>query len=677
MKAKKVFLLILTILLFSSTVCTGVLAAERNTDPGGVLSAKQQMEKRTTATDKDTEDTTEASDPSGSQGNGRYRLDSVAKKGTGDDYYNVTITAYSGFENFSGYVRLSIINNSEDSIAYDTRIDLPEKTEKSFSLMIPGEGYTDTNLKIIISLLDENMNEVYSVNNNDLFINAGEDKIYIGVLSSDNAKLSYLDMDGEELERLKEFYEVELVDLNETNIIKEIGKLSYLIIDDYDTSKLSSGTIGQIENFVSNGGILYLGTGKNEDKTLKGFSGDFIDAEVKGHQNAQMYVYATNDMCDITMADISYGYSYDTVSYSVQGMYKRKGRGVILLSQISFLDPDFYNLQSIDQIMYYSYLDSYNNSGFYYSYKNSNMDLRDVKTYFESIEGLKKISTGGLKLIVLTYVLLIGPVLYLLLKKTNKREYFWVAIPAVTILTMVVIMIYGGKFRLSNSNISNVTLANADGSGVRKTYSAIFSSKSGDISINLKNNIIGVGTILNDYGNYNGRNITDYHVSTEGGTTKISHDGSGSFDKGYFVGLSENHESGSLSLSYTSGWSVGISGTLQNDTEYDFDYVLILKDDDLVVVKGLKSGDKLAVSSNIVYSGYYYYSGDNTQIPARFKSSKKIDYRMLAALFLALDDIGRESDEVIIGITSDYDSFAKGDVNELSYGCIYSVGTIE
>jgi hypothetical protein len=89
-------------------------------------------------------------------------------------------------------------------------------------------------------LLDENMNEVYSVNNNALFINAGEDKIYIGVLSSDNAKLSYLDMDGEELERLKESYEVELVDLNETNIIKEIGKLSYLIIDDYDTSKLSS-----------------------------------------------------------------------------------------------------------------------------------------------------------------------------------------------------------------------------------------------------------------------------------------------------------------------------------------------------------------------------------------------------------------------------------------------------
>ena len=151
MKAKKVFLLILTILLFSSTVCTGVLAAERNTDPGGVLSSKQQMEKRTTATDKDTEDTTEASDPSGSQGNGRYRLDSVAKKGAGDDYYNVTITAYSGFENFSGYVRLSIINNSEDSIAYDTRIDLPEKTEKSFGLMMPGEGYTDTNLKIIIS----------------------------------------------------------------------------------------------------------------------------------------------------------------------------------------------------------------------------------------------------------------------------------------------------------------------------------------------------------------------------------------------------------------------------------------------------------------------------------------------------------------------------------------------
>ena len=719
MKAKKVFISILTILTIISAVCTGVLfsggnkeavaasnrasdgiaaasdrtseavlASDRVSDnisaaPGfasdDVSASKQAFtEERTTSADGELPD-----DPNGggdgkpATGNQEFRLDATARKVTGLSCYDVTISAYSGNKDISGYVRMSIINSSDDSIAYDTKVNLPEKTEKSFVLRIPNDGYFNLDFEVSIAILDDKMNELYSIRMKDLFQKAEEEAVYIGILSSDFNKLSYLAIDGWELDRMKERYEVKLVELNANNIVDELDKLSYLVIEDFDTSTLDKNTIKQIQMFVEDGGIMILGTGKNEDKTLKGFGKDYIDAEIIGHQVQQIYVYTLDNMCDMMCSMVSYGNSYSYNSYSIPGMHKKVGRGVILLSEISFLDPDFYNISGIDQLMYNAYVDTYNNSGFYYNNQYYGNTSESVKKYFESIEGFKKISVGGLKLIVIIYVLVIGPVLYLILKKSNKREYFWIAIPVVTVIFMAVIMVYGGRYRLSTKNISNVTIASADGRGSRKTYMTIFSSKSGNISVDLSDSINGIGTVFKEYGNYNGRNITDYHVKYDGGNTRISHDGDGNFDKGYFVGMSENRDVGNLSLKYSSGWSVGLSGSLENNTIYDFDYVLIKRGSDLVVVKGLKAGDMLAVSSNIVYSGYYYWRDDNFEIPERYKESKRVDYRKLAALFLALDDLGSRSDDVIIGLTSDYESFAKGDVNELSYGCIYSIGTIE
>ena len=184
MKAKKVFISILTILTIISAVCTGVLfsggnkeavaasnrasegiatASNRASDgivaasnrtseavlasdwvsdnisaaPGfasdDVFASKQAFtEERTTSADGELPD-----DPNGggdgkpAAGNQEFRLDATARKVTGLSCYDVTISAYSGNKDISGYVRMSIINSSDDSIAYDTKVNLPEKTEKS------------------------------------------------------------------------------------------------------------------------------------------------------------------------------------------------------------------------------------------------------------------------------------------------------------------------------------------------------------------------------------------------------------------------------------------------------------------------------------------------------------------------------------------------------------------
>lgn len=662
MKSKKVFLtfLISLIIIFTGGISASVSLAQKTTR------ATTQV-----VTEDTTEETTEK------ENNSAFRISATASKTTGDDYYDVTITAYSDLLDFSGYARLSIVNAIDDSIEFDTRIVLPEKTEKSFTIRIPETGDMNGDFSIELSLLDDKKNPVYSCRDDDLFVAAMAEAVYIGVLADDFSKLTYLDLNGQKIYKVDQELPIELVELTADNIGNEIEKLTYMIIDDYDTTKLDPAVISRIEAFVNSGGVLYIGTGANEDKATKGFSSRFIDAEITGHSKQQVYSYMTGDFIDITVSTINYGSNYYYTSYSIPGTYKREGKGVLVLNEISFSDPDFINMDDMEAILYNSYSDTFSATGFYYSYyKDEGLDLGYIQEYFKSIEGLKKVSITGLKWIIFIYVLVIGPVLYLILKKTNKREFFWIAIPVITIIFVVAIMIYGGKFKLSTRNISNVTIANADGSGVRKTYMAVFSSKSGTVSVDLKDTINGLGTVFRTYGNYNGRKEIDYVVNYDGGRTNIKHIGDSSFDKGYFVGLSDNKKSGMLSLKDT-GWSTGIAGTLTNETEYNFDYILIYKDDAVVVTKGLQAGDKLAVSSNIVYSNLYYYPGDSAGIAERFKDSDRIDYRELSALLLALDDLSNDSDEIIIGITSEYETFATGDVNELSLGCIYSIGTIE
>ena len=261
-KVKKVLISILTILFIISAVCMGGNPSESNA-AADVLLTKNPTTTQYRGKDEEATEKSEEPDTSNVQDNRSFRLDATARRVTGGaGCYDVTITAYSAAVDFSGYIRMSIINSSDDSIAYDTRINLPEKTEKSFVLRIPNEGYFDINFKVIISILDENMNEVYTLNRNDLFVKADEEAVFVGVLSSDFDKLSYLAIDGWELDRLKDRYEVRLVELNENNIIDELDRLSYIVIDDYDTSKLDASTIKQIENYVQSGGILFLGTGR-------------------------------------------------------------------------------------------------------------------------------------------------------------------------------------------------------------------------------------------------------------------------------------------------------------------------------------------------------------------------------------------------------------------------------
>ena len=142
MKIKKVFRVIFISLIIILSGGMSVFATKQS-----IKTAPDQQDTRTT-TEASTEDTSEPVQ----ENSGAFKLTATATQTPGDEFYDVTITAFSNYADFSGYVRLSILNTSDDSIEYETKIVLPEKTEKSFSIRIPQAGDTDDDYVLLTDI---------------------------------------------------------------------------------------------------------------------------------------------------------------------------------------------------------------------------------------------------------------------------------------------------------------------------------------------------------------------------------------------------------------------------------------------------------------------------------------------------------------------------------------------
>ena len=95
-----------------------------------------------------------------------------------------------------------------------------------------------------------------------------------------------------------------------------------------------------------------------------------------------------------------------------------------------------------------------------------------------------KVSAPLLFGIIILYIILIIPVLYIVLKRKDKREYTWWLIPIIALLTSLAIFGYGAKDRIGRAQIQHTAILNVEPDGGMTGYFAesILSNKSGDFS---------------------------------------------------------------------------------------------------------------------------------------------------------------------------------------------------
>lgn len=181
-------------------------------------------------------------------------------------------------EDFTGELTLTIVREYGKDYGYSNDISIPAGTTKSSFLTIPSMSNMN---HCIVRILDEDENIMYERKiMNALQYNS---EIIIGVISDDYAALNYLDGMTVQLVKQNSYSDFRIGQMTEEtmpDIASALSTCRVIVIDNFDTSKLSDAQYQALRQWVENGGLLIVGTGTEGNKTLSKFKDDFISGSV-------------------------------------------------------------------------------------------------------------------------------------------------------------------------------------------------------------------------------------------------------------------------------------------------------------------------------------------------------------------------------------------------------------
>lgn len=122
--------------------------------------------------------------------------------------------------------------------------------------------------------------------------------------------------------------------------------------------------------------------------------------------------------------------------------------------------------------------------GMYYGGVNDYLpsEIGSVNELFPSFE----VSTTLLIVIVILYILLVGPLLYWILKRMDKREHAWWIIPVFSVALSLGMFIIGAKDRLMQSQIQQSAFYQVDGDNLTGHYvESILTNRGGDFTFEM------------------------------------------------------------------------------------------------------------------------------------------------------------------------------------------------
>ena len=315
-----------------------------------------------------------------------------------------------------------------------------------------------------------------------------ETNLFTGVLTDDVTSLGYIGNVKFDSSRGFEGT-IENVYLDE-NIIGEnnlnIDGLDAIIINNYNMSNLKKEQYDAINSWINKGGTLILGAGANESKTIGSIDKDFLQVKSNGVKEENLTLVEDNlklitSNLEVKDAKIKNGTSEKPLVYSIE-----KGRGEILITTFDLgLEP---LISSKDASKFLSLILTDAANGIFDKNMNGGymgQGYYRARELMQSIPINEIVGTKSLIVVFGLYALIIGVVLYIVLKKLNKRDLTWIAIPAISIVFALVIYFMGSSTRVNDVilNQNNIVSVDKDGKGLAKGYIGIGTKYKEDVII--------------------------------------------------------------------------------------------------------------------------------------------------------------------------------------------------
>lgn len=413
-------------------------------------------------------------------------------------------------------VTLTITNNNEDFIgdlvitlprAYNSignkviPIDIAAGTKKTISFSVPGMEGMDVLRQNTQDVQQFHLYEGNWETGSEVPIDSSlelmptyiqEEKMVIGVLSDRPDSLNYL--------KLTTFLgnSAEVLVLDGDHLPEDsdgLDVIDLLVINDYAVAKLTDQVQATIKKWVLEGGTLVSGSEPGLQQQF-GSLADMLPLTITGKETVQSiegFQTVYQEALNVTNLELFTGDIDEnaTVSFENKGiplMVKSKhGNGLVTQFTYDLGNPALSNWKGNDPLWQKISTDNgtvnLNNSDW----------ITDVLTNTSRVfSTLANFKVSELLMLFLGYLLVIVPLLYFILRKLDKREWAWIIIPIIAVLSSVGLYTTGAKDRSGDvkTNVVSAITINQEGMGSGFGSTSMLSKESGSYTLTLDSELV-------------------------------------------------------------------------------------------------------------------------------------------------------------------------------------------
>lgn len=632
-----------------------------------------------------------------------------------DDSFVVLVKARNDGPDWEGTIRVRVSAGYYGASAYDMAIALPQGSEKQFESTIFYSTYNNSNEVELQVIALEKKKEVAKKEYPKFQLDKKQGLV-MGILSDNYSSLTYLDMGGRTLFWHENYYPITLEQLTYANFSTaetmdaKLSGMTMLLIDQYNTSVLTDEQIESLTKWVNSGGILIVGTGAEGENTLAGLTDNLLDgisfggityasdsgasskAPSDGEQGDVAIPTSKEGVLDLTQTNYCHimgSMNTFTPLSAYSGAVKSEGDGAVAVVPFSFVELE---KDAVNAIWYVSLEDFIQE--FLYAVKdyapsswmsvNGDMSMWRYTHTLERLLGYvgrlnNVLHFGLLKVLVFLYVLVIGPVLYLVLRVTKKREWYWVMVPAGAVIGVFVMALAGRGFEVADTCVFSIHISDTGSTIPDQTMLYCYNAQYDEWSLRLSDDYEAVGPL--NLNSYRGDEEDPYymHMVNEGGICSFGIKPGGTFEDAYFLARKSDDLEKTPAFSHTiSSDMFSASGEVTNTSGMDFEYVAVIVNGHMYLYEDIPANGTLSLMDQPYYEVYSFVPDSMIYniIGEVMDGDREGDAAGLSALTIGLckaypDE--RADGIVICGVTKNQAKAVNDRCKEIAYGCYYIV----
>ncbi len=438
------------------------------------------------------------------------------------------VTVKNNGADFSGDMAINSSNSYEAASALVVPIDIAAGEEKTFTFYLDGladNGYSDADLFAFYEGNIEKGKKIAYKGTKRLQSNfLDPTSTFVYTLTEKSDRLSAL-------LRLSSFVPQNNVEIFNINQLKDytfpedeqgLAMANVIVVDEVAIADLAKKQQEALLKWVQDGGTLLLGASDQIDATAGVFK-DYLPMSLSQEMtsiSAETLTKLsgggifTQPISIHTATNHKESLPVLTENNVVLASKKKIGSGEIIQTAFSLGDQPLASMDGYAALLAKIIdIQSISQQGMM-SQGQSPLDqisyeLRNINELFPSFE----VSVSYMLIVIILYIIIIGPVLYFVLKKIDKREHAWWIIPVFSIVLSIGLFIVGAKDRVVQPQVQQSAFykVNEDSSLNGYYVESILTNRSGDFIVNTDKNTTAVA--MRNYNNFTGT-VGDLHESS-------------------------------------------------------------------------------------------------------------------------------------------------------------------